>query len=274
MPVRNGSATVVACLDALAAQRGAPPFEVIVVDNGSTDETVNAVAAHPLAVHLETEHVTGSYAARNRGAREARGAILAFTDADCVPEPAWIAEGAAVLAHGADLAGGPIIPLASDAPTIWERYDTAAYLDQQHHVEIDGFAATANLLVRRSVFDAVGGFDQSLRSSGDVDFCRRSRAAGYTLAYAPAARVRHEPRTTLRETWKLHRRLGAGWTALERRGAWPRIPDDRALRPALGTIVAAARQSGGGGSLRRRHLFAAHALVVLARWTGRLTGRG
>src|SRR3954468_3722294 len=96
VPVRDGARVIRGCLDALTAQRGAPPYEVLVVDNGSTDTTAAAVRAHPSAPTLLAESRPGSYAARNAGISAATGSILAFTDADCTPAATWLAE--AVLA--------------------------------------------------------------------------------------------------------------------------------------------------------------------------------
>src|SRR3954447_26423119 len=105
VPVRDGARVIGECLDALTAQRGAPPYEVLVVDNGSTDNTAAAVRAHPSAPTLVTESRPGSYAARNAGIIAAAGSVLAFTDADCTPAPTWLAAAMAAL-DGAELGAG------------------------------------------------------------------------------------------------------------------------------------------------------------------------
>jgi glycosyltransferase involved in cell wall biosynthesis len=274
IPVRDGARTVAACLDGLAEQQGAPPFEVIVVDNGSTDGTAAIVNAHQLGARLIEERRPGSYAARNAGIAVAAAPVVAFTDADCRPAPGWLAAGTEALAGGASLAGGAIelSPTISPPgsppgrPSVWERYDGAVYLDQRHFVERDGFAATANLFVIANVFSDVGPFDAALASSGDVELCRRATAAGHRLVYAPGAVVVHPRRATLLETWRLHRRLGAGWAQLAKRGAWPVTRRDPAMRIDLGTVAAVSGD-------RRRTLFPAHAVAMAARWVGRVTGR-
>src|SRR5206468_1800917 len=98
-------------------------------------------------------------------------------------------------------------------------------------------AATANLFVEARVFDDVGPFDAGLVSSGDLDLCRRATAVGHRLVYAPDAVVVHPPRATLGETWRLHRRLGAGWAQLARRDGGPSPRRDPALRIDLGTVA-------------------------------------
>jgi glycosyltransferase involved in cell wall biosynthesis len=270
VPVRNGAAVLGSCLDALASQKGATPAEVIVVDNGSTDSTAKLARDHPIVDRLVVERRTGSYAARNAGIAEANGEVLAFTDADCRPEPRWLAEGIAALRKG-DLAGGDVIACPSRSPTTWERYDRAQYLHQGDSVAKEGFAATANLFVATRVIDRIGPFDGSLRSSGDFDLCRRATASGFCLVHAPAARVEHLPRSTAAATWALHRRLGAGWADLARRGARPRAMRDAAMWPALGVITEVAATQGT--PLRRRELLYPHLVAVAGRWVGRLTGR-
>jgi glycosyltransferase involved in cell wall biosynthesis len=272
VPVLNEARRITACLDALAAQEGAPPFEVIVVDNGSRDGTPDLVRNHSIGGRLEHEPARGPYAARNTGIAAARGEIVAFTDADCVPEPRWVAEGVATIDAGADLAGGRIIQMASASPSVWERYDRATYLDQDLYIRVEKFAATANLLVRAKVFADLGGFVPRLTASGDQELCQRAIRAGYRLAYAPDARVLHHPRATLRDTWALHRKLGMGFSELARYGIRQKPWRDGAMLLRLGTVV--DQVAADGPPLRRRHLGPVHAVVLIARWTGRLTRRG
>ena len=271
VPVRNGEGVLGACLDGLAGQAFDGPFEVIVVDNGSTDASRSVAAAHTLRPRVLAETQPGSYAARNAGIAAAAGRVLAFTDADCIAEPGWLSAGLAAIDAGADLVGGAIVAIASASPSRWERYDRAVYLDQRRLIEADGLAATANLFVRAEAFAAVGPFDGRLRSSGDAEWCRRATGAGFRLAYAPAARVRHRPRTTLVDTWRLHRRLGAGWAQLSRQGRWPQPTRDPAMRLHLSAVAEATERDGP--RVRRRQLVLVHSVVLAARWVGRLTGR-
>jgi glycosyltransferase involved in cell wall biosynthesis len=273
VPARDAAGALGACLDALAAQQDAPAFEVIVVDDASRDGTAAVAGGHAAVSAVLRGPGRGSYAARNVGVSSTTAPVVAFTDADCVPDARWLAEGTATLGAGADLAGGAVRPLARDRerPNSWERYDAAVYLDQEHLVEADGFAATANLFVRRPVFDAVGLFDERLRSSGDYEFGRRATGAGFRLVFAPAAIVGHASRASLASTWRLHRRLGAGWRTLSAVGKRPARGDDLALRLALGTVV--DRAAARGTPVRRREVAHVHAVAMAARWTGHLTGR-
>jgi glycosyltransferase involved in cell wall biosynthesis len=271
IPVLNEARRIDACLDALAAQRGAPSFEVIVVDNGSHDATRELARGHAIGARLAVENARGPYAARNTGISLARGEIIAFTDGDCLPRPGWLAAGAKALA-GADLAGGRIVQMPSEHPTVWERYDRATYLRQDRFIEYDGFAATANLLVRTAVVRDVGGFVPKLTASGDQEFCQRATAAGYRLVYEPDAVVDHHPRTSMRDTWALHRKLGMGFWELHRFGVRGSPWSDLSLRTGLS--VAVADVEADGGRVRIRRLAPIHYLAMAARWVGRLTGRG
>lgn len=273
VPVRDGADTIVGLLDALASQDRAAT-QVVVVDDDSGDETVRLVRAHPLAPELVQGDGRGPYAARNAGAHAVAHEVdvIAFTDADCRPDPGWLRALADSMRAGVDLVAGRIVQDLPARPTVWHRYDAATYLDQLELVQHEGFGATANLAIRRDVLEAVGGFDTSLRSSGDLELGRRCRAEGHRLAYAPDAVVHHRPRGSVTEVWRLHRRLGAGWTALARRDGGPTVLDDVRLRPPLGQVVERVGRDGGH-PLRRRHLVWPHAVVIAARVTGRVTGR-
>lgn len=272
IPARDAGRWLGACLDAVAAQTAAPAHEVIVVDDASVDGTAQLARSHPAVTRVVSGPGRGSYAARNAAIALATGELLAFTDADCVPDPGWLAAGADAVERGADLAGGEVVSaVAGGPPNAWERYDRAVYLRQDELVREDHFAATANLFVRRAVVDDLGGFDSSLKSGGDYEFGRRATSAGHRLVYVPEASVVHRPRASLRETWHLHRRLGAGWAALARKGARPALFADAALRISLGSVI--DRAASSGDVIRRREIAHVHAVAMAARWTGRLTGR-
>lgn len=267
VPVLDDASGLARCLDALAGQLGAPEFEVVVVDNGSSDASVRIARDHVLQPVVLVESRRGSYAARNAGIAVATGDRLAFIDADCTPGTDWIRCGSVFPAAAF---GGLVQAETSGQPTVWERYDRALYL-RQGELVARGFAATANLWVDRSVLDAAGLFDPALRSSGDLEWARRAAGVGTVVQYAPDVVVRHRPRTTRAQTWHLHRRLGAGWAALAARGQWPPPWRDAGLALPLGLVVDAV--AADGPPLRRRRLAPVHAVAVAARLTGRLTGR-
>jgi glycosyltransferase involved in cell wall biosynthesis len=263
VPARDAAASLPTLLDALLAQAAAPAA-VIVIDDGSSDATAEVARAHPLAPQVLCGTGEGSYAARNLGLASVRTDIVAFTDADCEPDPHWLARGAPLVAPGV-LVGGAVRQRRRPGAGVWERYDRATYLDQAELVA-QGFAATANLLARTADLRALGGFDAALRSSGDRELGERAVRAGMRVLLAEEALVTHEPRTSPLATWRLHRRLGAGWRRL---GAvpWWREPG---LHVPLGRVVELI--AADGEPLRRRQIAHVHAVAMAARWRGRLLG--
>lgn len=270
VPVRNGADSITACLDGLAAQAQAPAFDVVVVDNDSDDDTTEVARRHAVGARVVREQRRGSYAARNAGIAAANGSVLAFTDADCVPEPGWLAAAAAAVDRGTDLAAGRIVMQHSSRPGTVERYDSAVYLRQEDLVRHHGWAVTANLVVRRSVIDAVGPFDPSLPSGGDREFCKRAVGAGHRLDYVADAIVRHRPRTRLREIWRVNRRIGSGFHRLvptaRHRPLW-QVPE---LWQPLEWVVQCV--AADGAPVRRRRLAPVHTVAMAGRWVGLLTG--
>lgn len=266
VPVLDGGRGLADCLDALQHQRGAPEFEVVVVDNGSRDGSADLARTHPVSPVVVDERRRGSYAARNAGIRVATGELLAFTDADCLPAADWVARGAAALGTS-PVVGGRVSPARSLAPSTWERYDSAVYLRQADLVNLQGYAATANLWVRAQALERVGHFDPQLLSSGDLEWGHRAAAAGLPTAYREDVVVVHAPRSTASQTWRLHRRLGAGWAVL--REDYPELR--AALSLPLGDVVDAV--AADGPALRRRQLAPVHLVAMSARRAGWLAQR-
>ncbi|HXW04151.1 MAG TPA: glycosyltransferase [Vicinamibacterales bacterium] len=220
VPVFNNAGPLRDCLRALREQTLASgQYEIIVVDNGSTDDSAAVARQHP-DVRVVSEPRPGSYAARNRGVALARGRLLAFTDSDCRPDRDWLAAGTSAASERPRLiVAGRVVIGCRDAarPTAVELYEAFTALDQRRFVEHGGFGATANLFVARDVFDRVGGFDPALRSGGDVEWCQRAVASGHTLRFAPDVRVSHPARRTLRELHEKVARTIGGAQALRGR---------------------------------------------------------
>ncbi len=198
IPVYNDADRLKLCLDALAEQNvDRDSFEVIIVDNGSKEPPKELVESYSFCRFTE-ESKPGSYAARNRGLEIAQGSIIAFTDADCLPEPTWLEAGVGELDNdeSCSMTGGPIVvfPLDDQKPTSAELYDIAFGLPQEHTMKQNGRVMTANLITRRSVFDKVGPFNSDLMSFGDQEWSGRVVDAGMKVTFVPDAVVRHPAR--------------------------------------------------------------------------------
>ncbi|MDP3747237.1 MAG: glycosyltransferase [Phenylobacterium sp.] len=197
------------CLRALAAQTyPAADFEVIVADNNSPEG--EAAVAEVIAGRARLVVVTekGAGPARNGGVALARGDILAFTDSDCVPEPAWLTEGLAAL-PAYDFIGGRVTVLVDDLTAMSgpEAFERVFAFDFKTYIEKKGFTGAGNLFCARAVFDKVGGFRAAV--SEDVEWSFRARGMGLRLGYAPRAVVGHPARRTWDELWAKWRRVNA-----------------------------------------------------------------
>lgn len=216
VPAHNAGRSIERLLSALVEQTLTDPYEIIVVDDASTDATPQGVARWPTVRYVRADPRAGAYAARNRGLEAARGSILAFTDADCAPTPSWLAQGVEALGPGIDLVAGGIETDLAERPSAAALVDSIRFLDQEVYATVLGYGATANLLARRWVFDRVGEFNERLRSGGDREFGMRATDAGAVIRYAPQAVVRHESRDTLRALAQKSVRIGRGMASQRR----------------------------------------------------------
>lgn len=187
-------------------------FEVVVVDNGSSIDLQPAVPPDP-RFHLLREERPGSYAARNTGLAFALGDVLAFTDADCSPEPAWLTRGVDSLTvrPGADIVGGAVrLYFRSGRPRgLAEAFEEREAFPQEGYVG-QGWAVTGNMFTWRRSFERVGLFDATLMSRGDADWCQRVTSSGGVIAFSPQSVVLHPARRNMKELLDKSRRTGRG----------------------------------------------------------------
>jgi GT2 family glycosyltransferase len=192
VPTRDRVGSVGRLVDALTGQSAAPPFEVVVVDDGSRDSTVDDLARRSVSVPfqltvLRSASSSGPGGARNRGWRAARGDRILFTDDDCVPDAGWVAALGGGL-DGADVVVGRTKPPDDQRGRIGP---FSSYLDIGH----DGRFSTCNVGYRRSVLEKLGGFDEArfrYPNGEDTDLGLRAKEAGYSDAFVEAAVVWHD----------------------------------------------------------------------------------
>lgn len=225
IPVFNDAKRLELCLRALHAQTYPQDLlELIVIDNGSTDDIAESVArAWTPNVRLEYETEPGAYqyAARNKGIGLARGEILAFTDSDCIPARDWIEAGVRALdAQQNRIVAGRIQMFARhpENPGAIELYDIVTGLNQQEYVEKWRFGAAANLFFFRKAVEMVGPFDQASRAGGDREWGQRACSLGLELFYADNVVVNHPARRRLKHlVAKVARTIGGAEDMSQRR---------------------------------------------------------
>lgn len=218
IPTRNRPQAIAACLAALVEQTvPSDSFEVIVVDDGSRLPLVldRARWEKAFAFRLIRQPNTGPSGARNRGAEEARGRFLAFTDDDCRPAPAWLETLGNALRHQPDaLVGGTSINGLPD-----DLFATASQLiiDLVYgHFNADAghayFFASNNMACGREAFHSIGAFDKDFKMPGaeDREFCDRWRMGERPMLWVREALIEHRHHQGLREFARLHYRYGRG----------------------------------------------------------------
>ncbi|WP_135828652.1 glycosyltransferase [Halorussus halobius] len=197
--------------------------EIVVVDNGSTDDTRSVVREYQREwdhVTLEIEdEIQGSYAARNAGIRASESDICAFVDADMFVDEEWLES---VVGRFADTDAEYIgcnveMTVPADGDTIFARYNRRVGFPVRFDVEQKKFAPTCCLSVRRSVFEDVGTFDAQLLSGGDLEFGNRVYESGRELYYAEDVVQNHPARSSFRSLAKKAVRQGRGVGQLQRR---------------------------------------------------------
>lgn len=222
IPTFNDTDDLLRCLQALHQQTYSA-YEVIVVNNNPLNDLRLQVQPYE-KVRLLTEAQPSSYAARNHGIRSARGAVFAFTDADCYPATDWLAKGVQALTScplPAAVAGKiQVYCQRQNSPSAVELFDLLYGFPQKTYVERDHYGATANLFAHKQVFGQVGLFDDTLQSGGDFEWGNRVFNAGLTVSYSSAAGIQHPARSSVDELVRKNRRIVHGHYRLMQRNLY------------------------------------------------------
>jgi GT2 family glycosyltransferase len=259
VPAYRAWATLPAVLEALQPQLEGRDRQAIVVESSGELSATELERRWPWAQWLILPEKTLPGRARNLGVKASEGELLAFLDADAIPEPGWLDELEKGLAPGFDAAAGAIVN-----GTPQSGVGTAGYLLEfsdwlPSSPRLLPHAPSCTLIVRRSVFDEAGGFIEDSFAGEDTIFTFRIGQRG-RLAFAPRARVRHLNRTKLRDYLAHQARLGAGFAVISARVDFPH----RQLgRPALAPLCVPARLAALARRLRPHPREALQALFLL-----------
>ncbi len=215
----NGARTLRECLNGVLAL-AYPDFEVIVVNDGSTDRTEEIARAFP--VRLLTAENRGLSHARNAGVAASSGELVAFIDDDAYPDRDWLSYLVETFEDdGLAAAGGPNLAPVHDgfvAQCVMNAPGGPIHvlLSDREAEHIPG----CNMVFRKSRLEQIGGFDPQFRVAGDdVDICWRLQEAGFKIGFSPGALVWHHRRNSIRQYWKQQFGYGRAEALLERK--WP-----------------------------------------------------
>lgn len=199
IPAFNEARVIRHCLDALSrSDLLKNAFEVFVMDNGSSDGTVDIAKSYGGIFNLEVITVAGVRisALRNRGAREARGKFLAFLDADCIAPPNWLVNAASIFARDSSGIIGAHYEIPRDATWVGRLWCQDRLSERVGDVS---YVPGGDLLITKDCFLEVGGFDESIQTNEDLELCQRVIEKGWPVRAYPELRVTHlgTPRTLI-----------------------------------------------------------------------------
>jgi len=199
IPAKNEEGNIVRCIGSILANTyPSEGYEVIVVDNGSTDRTADLAKSCGATVYPKPG-VTVS-ALRNYGAKKSRGKILAFLDADCTVERDWL-ENAARYFQRKDVAGFGSPPRIPANPT-WVQQAWSLVRNSEKKLRETDWLESMNLFVRKDTFEQVGGFDERLTTCEDVDISYRLSAHGKIISDPDIKAIHHGEARTIREFFR------------------------------------------------------------------------
>ena len=218
----NGEKTLADQLDGLAAQEWSKPWELVFVDNGSTDES-RAIAEQyrerlPQLVIVDASEKQGKSFALNKGIEAARGELIAFADADDQVAPGWLAAlGDALETHELVACRWDIDTLNSEQSRRYRRNGQLDGVQKIHYPPYLPHAGGGTIGIRRELHRKIGGFDESLRHLEDTDYVWKAQLAGAEIYFEPAAVMRIRFRDDLKSIYMQNRNYAEYNVFLSRR---------------------------------------------------------
>jgi len=225
IPFLNNQDEVVSIVNRIREQNKDLQPEIICVDNGSDCGTDFSAEFMELQVVIrERNFLHSPYSARNRGIEKAVGDVVVFVDANSLPADGWLQNGLRCLEKtGVDIAAGRVDFEFGGKPNAANIVDAITSIHQKKSVEQRQAAFTANLFVKRTVFESVGLFEEGVRSGGDVRWTMKASAAGHVITYCPDSIVLKKARS-YSALIKKRVRTGRGylytWLSEETRSVW------------------------------------------------------
>ncbi|MCF7861260.1 glycosyltransferase [Candidatus Woesearchaeota archaeon] len=185
-------------------------YEIIIIDNNSTDRTYSIAQKYNVKL-IKQNKTQSSYASRNLGIKEAKGDILAFTDADCIVDKNWLKKSVDILQKNPiiDIIAGQV-KFVTRSENFYSYYDKCVHLNQENYVR-NGRCATANMITRKEAFIKNGLFRGDYVSGGDTEWSSRATKKCMILMYLKDIIVYHKARNSLKSLIKKRIRIGYGY---------------------------------------------------------------
>ncbi|MDD2509475.1 MAG: glycosyltransferase [Aliarcobacter skirrowii] len=206
VPVFNDEKRIGKCIESLLSQTyPKDKFEIIIVDNNSYDKTIKIIKEYSVKI-LHENNIQSSYAARNKGIKNAQGEVLAFTDSDCIIDKNWILNSVNYFAENkCDLIAGDVKFFYKNKNNLFEILDSFIHFNQKEGV-LKNKVPTANLFIKKYVFDKIGFFNFNLKSGADLLLTNKAVKAGYRLCFSSESMVYH-PTRNFKELVLKHKRI-------------------------------------------------------------------
>lgn len=199
------------CLRALQNQSlPKEQFEILIVNNDPFEEKPASIELPPNAT-LFIQKRPGSYSARNLGIEQSKFPILAFTDADCIPDRNWLENGIKHIQSGSDLVGGRVdFFKEKGGDDLTFLFEKTFNFKQKRNVEERGQSITANLFCRKEIANEIGPFSENLLSGGDFEWTKKATDSGYKMTYGDDTLVLHPARKEFKSLVSKKKRTSGG----------------------------------------------------------------